>query len=313
MLHIRLIFHFFLLKVLNSLNKIIDHSKFDAFINYNAKKIILSKFSPRYPFIDRTNPLSKMIFRDDPNNRYGHEPELCHLLDMLLKNDDTFLDIGSASGYFSIYVCSRKGFSGKCIAFEPQKQMFDIINKLKKGLGYEDKIFAHNFAISNKKGSTGFLITPDTGNSYITNNKKGKGEFIKIKTETLDNLKMQRVNFLKIDVEAFEKEVIEGGVNTISRDKPYLFIESWITDKDKEGKKIFYLLEKLNYKLFLPGWLQKKSTFHIGIGPNFDMKYFSLFPIHENDRKHFPTNPINIFACHISKIKNLGVSYNNEL
>ena len=36
--------------------------------------------------------------------------------------------------------------------------MFDIINKLKKGLGYEDKIFAHNFAISNKKGSTGFLI-----------------------------------------------------------------------------------------------------------------------------------------------------------
>ena len=42
----------------------------------------------------------KLILRDDPNNRYGHEPELCHLLDMLLKNDDTFLDIGSASGYF---------------------------------------------------------------------------------------------------------------------------------------------------------------------------------------------------------------------
>ena len=236
---LRILYHLILIKLYKykGIKKV--NSQFDIFITSNLLKIILSKFSPRYPFIDRTNPLSKMIFHDDPNNRYGHEPELCHLLDMLLKNDDTFLDIGSASGYFSIYVSSRKGFSGKCIAFEPQKQMFDIINKLKKGLGYEDKIFAHNFAISNKKGSTGFLITPDKGNSYITNNSKGKGEFIKIKTETLDNLKIQRVNFLKIDVEAFEKEVIEGGLNTISRDKPYLFIESWITDKDKEVKIYF--------------------------------------------------------------------------
>ena len=51
---------------------------------------------------------------------------------------------------------------------------------------------------------------------------------------------------IKIDVEGFESQVLEGAIETIKKNKPYLMIEI----NDVSVKKVGSLLLELNYLIF---------------------------------------------------------------
>lgn len=42
---------------------------------------------------------------------------------------------------------------------------------------------------------------------------------------TLDSLKVSRISFIKIDVEGYENQVLDGAVETIKRDRPTILCE----------------------------------------------------------------------------------------
>ena len=107
------------------------------------------------------------------------------------------------------------------------------------------------------------LYTPSYsgGSSFINNTKIGKnedgskiyGEFSKNtpkqKTiiKTLDSFNFQNVDFIKIDVQGFELEVLKGGYKTLKENNPIICIEENIPDlKDSE---VYNFLIGLNYKL----------------------------------------------------------------
>jgi len=53
-----------------------------------------------------------------------------------------------------------------------------------------------------------------------------------VKQITIDSLKLERLDLLKIDVEGMEAEVLQGAAETIARCKPILFVETIKSDKD---------------------------------------------------------------------------------
>lgn len=53
-------------------------------------------------------------------------------------------------------------------------------------------------------------------------------------------MKLDKVDFIKIDVEGFEKDVIDGALKTIDRTHPYIMLESW-----EDAGNINYIIEKL--------------------------------------------------------------------
>ena len=60
---------------------------------------------------------------------------------------------------------------------------------------------------------------------HIENNFQNFEKF-EINTKKLDEIDFQnQISFIKIDVEGHEKEVIEGGLNTIQEFKPKLLVE----------------------------------------------------------------------------------------
>ena len=67
----------------------------------------------------------------------------------------------------------------------------------------------------------------------------------------LDKYNIVDVDFIKIDVEGHELEVIRGAIETLKKFKPVLFMEvisrRTITD-DKRRKELFGILESLQYK-----------------------------------------------------------------
>lgn len=134
----------------------------------------------------------------------------------------TVLDIGSNIGNHSLFLKKEIG-CGKIYAFEPVKATFEVLKKnmeinciydcklFNMGCGSEDNFRAklRSFDCKNSGGAT--LITDNSGD---------------IEMVTIDSLNIQdEVAFVKIDTEGFEKEVINGAIKTISRDKPFLMVE----------------------------------------------------------------------------------------
>ena len=66
---------------------------------------------------------------------------------------------------------------------------------------------------------------------------------------SIDSLELARLDFVKIDVERMELEVLEGAKSSIARFKPEMIIEVVKSDKGK----ILERLEKAGYRVYSQG------------------------------------------------------------
>lgn len=271
----------------------------------------VSQFRPRYPFGQDRGPAAKKLLTSDPNSPLGHEPELAHLLDLLLPTDGVFLDVGSNYGYFSAYVATRPGYRGHIHAFEPIPQSFHGLREIIESLHCDDQVTCHQMAVSDQLGTKKMEVGADPGLAKISEDNSENA--VSVKTTTLDSLNFGRADFIKIDVEGHEAAVLRGANGLIKRQKPYIFLESWSfpEDPDKVFEALRFLMDH-GYELYLPAWLQPDDTFFVGIGPTHDMTYLALVPFTFEDRLTFPGNPINIFAAHKTKAASLGVAWDKR-
>jgi hypothetical protein len=69
-------------------------------------------------------------------------------------------------------------------------------------------------------------------------------------TKTLDSFNFDRIDLLKIDVEGFEYDVLNGAVNTIRRLKPKIILE---THSKELRQKCDDFLKKAGYRLKVEG------------------------------------------------------------
>ena len=62
-------------------------------------------------------------------------------------------------------------------------------------------------------------------NEYILERKVTRVHKIDVTVKKLDDFRIEHVGFMKIDVEGFEPEVLQGAKETIKNSKPNIFIE----------------------------------------------------------------------------------------
>ena len=79
--------------------------------------------------------------------------------------------------------------------------------------------------------------------------------------KTIDSLDLQPI-FIKIDVEGFELQVLQGATDTLILKKPILLIEILNQEKYHE---IAFFLKSLNYKNVLPNFLKNKIELELKI------------------------------------------------
>jgi len=156
------------------------------------------------------------------------EPHMVELFDALLCPSFTVLDIGANIGCTSILFGSRVE---KVISFEPSPTTFSFLRKnvaaaelsnvslMNIGLGKENGSFELTFAADNRSG--GFVsnkVQASAGHS-VEKIKIAQGDAF------LSEHPVETIGLIKIDVEGFEKDVIEGLRTTISRQKPIVVLE----------------------------------------------------------------------------------------
>jgi FkbM family methyltransferase len=120
-------------------------------------------------------------------------------------------DVGANIGYFTQKFAEKVGVNGQVFAFEPAQSSY--LSLVDNCSGYKN-VFCKNFALSNKSGSLSFRdsgIENDPTNGLVDHDSPN---VIKVTVVSGDELvKTESVpipNIVKIDVEGYEFEVIEG-------------------------------------------------------------------------------------------------------
>ncbi len=156
------------------------------------------------------------------------EPEMVVLFKSLIRPNDTVLDIGANIGCTSILFGN---LAEKVYCFEPSPTTFDYLEKnVKKaqldhvtpvnvGLGKESGMFELTFSQSDRSGGFVSNLTSASQGHQVEQIKIIKGD------DFMNESKVLKIDFIKIDVEGFEKSVIEGLSSTIARDQPIVVLE----------------------------------------------------------------------------------------
>jgi FkbM family methyltransferase len=142
------------------------------------------------------------------------------------------------------------GEKGKVIAIEPEPNSFKILNTNIK-INKLSNALCLNLALSNKEGYENLYVKSDVPYwSSFKKNTVSYDKIITVKTKTLNNLsnelKLQRIDLLKIDTQGYEKEIIEGSLELLQK-KAIRKIEIEI-HKIEDIYYITKILRRHNYK-----------------------------------------------------------------
>jgi len=258
--------------LLNSLQKAISLSKESKFHKLFQKRFlcslllenITSRFSHPIKLTSTTfwggkiivvipEVISIVIFR------YGfYEEGLSNIFLHYLKPGMTLLDVGAHFGYFSLLGSALVGAKGQVHSFEPTPSTFDILKK--NTLGKENiKINNNALYFENRD-----LILKDYGiryaafNSIYTNIKLSDintrlTEHI-IKGISIDDYVERHSivpNFIKIDAESSECDILIGSKKTIEKYHPIITLE--VGDiVGEENPKSRGLIEYLTNRKYVP-------------------------------------------------------------
>lgn len=160
------------------------------------------------------------------------------------KEGTLFLDIGSNYGTHSIYIANiikNNNQSGKVYSFDIQPKIIELFKENIKINELNDYINLYEFGLGDTNKTMELIIPNDYNNhsnpgmiSLTNNNLNNNDTKINVPIKKLDDLNISEpISIIKIDVEGFELEAFQGGIETIKKNKPYILIEIWEHNKDK--------------------------------------------------------------------------------
>ena len=162
-----------------------------------------------------------------------------------VKNLKNVVDVGAGLGDFSILVAKR--FPGvRITAFEPNKTVFNLFKK-NLSINKITNVKIYNMAVGRKKNYFLYLAAANVHGSTIKNYRAVKK--VKVKGGKLSDFISQKVDYLKVDCEGAEIDVLKSlGPNK------FTFIRRIMAEYHNgiipaEDKKIAAILKKYHFKV----------------------------------------------------------------
>lgn len=175
--------------------------------------------------------INYLIVSDDDylrNMGQSFEPEMVKLFRHLVSGHEVVLDIGANIGCTALLFGE---IAKKVYAFEPSETTFAFLKKNIAHSGWNN-ITALNVGLGAEQGETTLTFAPNnrSGGFVSDQTQASVGHTVeKIVIRQLDEVaneqKWGKVDFIKMDVEGFEGNVLRGGVKTLEANKPVLVLE----------------------------------------------------------------------------------------
>jgi FkbM family methyltransferase len=142
----------------------------------------------------------------------------------IIEKNDIVFDCGANIGSFSALALSK---GSEVHAFEPINETFLLLNYHLRHFKKSGLLHLNNFGLSNQKGIVDFYIKNDSfENSYV--NDVDCRDQLECNVTTIDEYvkekNIQRVDFIKADIEGAERDMLIGAIETIKKYKPKISI-----------------------------------------------------------------------------------------
>ena len=184
--------------------------------------------------------------------------------DNLLPSGKAFVDIGAHHGIYTVEMAKK----GHVHAFECSPKSFNYLcaNLALRDLHYQ--VTPHNVALGPTAGTTPYYIRDpkDGGGNGVCSfdyDTQRQTPSIQVPMQTLDSFGLTNIGFIKIDVEGYELQVLQGAEETLKRNGyPKILFESWRPAQEALGfpsvalrTSLFEWLRSRGYQIIpINGW-----------------------------------------------------------
>jgi FkbM family methyltransferase len=176
-----------------------------------------------------------------------------------IKEGDVFIDVGANIGYFSMLAAKKK--AAKVLAIEPAPNTFTMLDMNIQHNVLTNVIETFNVALGSKDGKVKFVssLGPKNHIEYETENIHEGLPAIDVDIITLDGMlrsrkEIEKINFIKVDIEGAEYAFLLGAQKTIEVFKPMILMEIQehrLVKYNVTARQIFNFMDNLGYKYLL--------------------------------------------------------------
>ena len=230
------------------------NKKISALLTFIKRGIVirLHKYPMVYPFVENTSLVVNRGMSSAELQIYTTLYDTNEMLFVMhyLRPDDTFVDVGANIG---VYTVLASGITGaKSVAFEPIPSTFANLKRNINFNNLQEITELFNLGVGDKEETLTFSNSLDAIN-HVIHEADFSGDTTSVLVNSLDNLMRDKnINLLKIDVEGFEANVINGASQTLERPELKVIImeTNGLSDQYEFGQN--YIHDKLLSVGFLP-------------------------------------------------------------
>ena len=188
-----------------------------------------------------------------------YEPMLRRLMSEYVQQGAICLEIGANIGWHTLLLSRLCGPSGSVHAFEPNPSVFhELQHHLENNRA--SNVRPWWTALSDRLG-TALFMAPDAKSAHagdghlISSEEAFGGSTIQVEVETIDHVfgNLERLDFIKIDVEGWEPAVWRGAAATLRRHFPVICLEQLPWHLGRAGFSVLDasgLLSNLGYQFY---------------------------------------------------------------
>jgi len=158
-----------------------------------------------------------------------YEPQALDALKRTIAPGSVVLDVGANVGISAMMMARWCGAKGHIYAFEPSPTPKKLLAEHLRLNGLADRVTICDFALSDAEGTATFYASGISGKSALSDVNIGqRAEAVKVPVTTIDaycQAKKIRPSLIKIDVEGFEFNVLNGARNTLKEARPSILVE----------------------------------------------------------------------------------------
>lgn len=174
------------------------------------------------------------------NKRLDFDQNAIPLILKHININDFVVDAGANIGAYSYAFLKKANF---VLSFESNPEAYEC---LKYNLKSFENSFCYNLALGSMAGKVEIVKDINAGASHCKMSPNGTVDMI-----TIDSFNLQKCDFIKIDCEGFEVDILRGAIKTIQKFHPKMYIEVNRGALERAGataSDLFNFLDLFNYK-----------------------------------------------------------------
>jgi FkbM family methyltransferase len=241
----------------------------------------------RMLFLDLRNPVSVPYLLEGD---FPPEKVETQLVRKLVHRGDTVVDVGANVGWYTSLLCKLVGQRGEVHAFEPNPHLAKPLGRLSDRFA---QLRVHRAAVSAEKGHAEFYIPDNWISGSLAAEDTENATCHRVPTTPLaEALRTRRVDFVKLDAEGAETQVLAGAANIVDQARAPI----WLVELSSEEAAQFGCHPSEILEIFRRA--SRARYFAYGI----DQKQRCLTPLRLPDEEPFWLNGLFVPARRLGRL-----------